>query len=203
MILVSLWIIAMVILSAGVVVGLASLGQPAPAPNVIVILPDALRADRLSCYVPGSVQTPHIDALARDGVLYRNMNAQAAWTKPSVATIFTSLYPSTHQARRPKDILPDAVLTLPEVLSAHGYRTAAFVTNTNLFPDLNFQQGYAEYHALDPAETTWRHDGQKFYQEAALVNEQVLAWLNAAPQQPFFLYIHYMDPHRPYFQHPY
>jgi len=202
-----------VIVAAGAVScadGLAGLGNTQP-PNVIIILPDALRADRLSCYTQCPVdgyaghQTPNIDAFARDAVLYRGMTGQAAWTKPSCATILTSVYPSSHQARRKEDALPDAVTTLPEVLAAHGYHTVAFFTNHNLRVEFNFQQGYDEYYWLEPDGSSWKLDDKTYYQEAELVNQQVLAWLDARrnQQQPFFLYVHYMDPHRPYFEHPY
>lgn len=181
----------------------------AAQPNVIIIVvADALRADRLSCYAPHSgeqhaVPTPYIDSLAQDGVLYRYMNAQSAWTKPSVATLLSSLYPSTHQALTENDMLPEAVLTLPEILAAHGYYTVGFVANTNLFHELNFQQGYVEYYDLDPAESTMLRHGDRFYQEAERINWRVLPWLEAHRDQHFFMYIHYMDPHDPYFIHPY
>lgn len=182
--------------------GLASL-TASPPPNIIVILPDALRADRLSCYGYTGHQTPHIDAFARDAVLYRHTTSQAAWTKPACATILTSLYPSSHHAQRQEDALPDAVTTLAEVLGANGYHTAAFFTNHNLRTEFNFQQGYAEYYWLEPDASSQILDGQTYYQEAELVNRQVLAWLASNQKRPFFLYVHYMDPHRPYFEHPY
>jgi len=182
----------------------------AAAPDVIIIVvADALRADRLSCYAAyqadgqPAVPTPHIDSLAQDGVLYRYMNTQSAWTKPSVATLLSSLYPSTHRALTEEDILPDAVLTLPEILATHGYHTVGFVANTNLFHELNFQQGYQEYYDLDPAESTFIRHGDRFYQEAERVNWRVLPWVEAHHDQRFFMYIHYMDPHDPYFIHPY
>ena len=182
-----------------------------PPDVIIIVVADAVRADRVSCYGYAAKQTPHISALARDGVLYRDANVQTSWTKPSVATILTSLYPSTHQARSYTDILPDEVLTLPEILSVHGYDTVGFVTNYNLFPRFNFQQGFREYYALDGIESSWHLDGNKFYHQAELMNRSVLPWLEAnsggrrSPSggQRFFMYLHYMDPHRPYFLHPY
>ncbi|MBU0491143.1 MAG: sulfatase-like hydrolase/transferase [Chloroflexi bacterium] len=172
-------------------------------PNVIVILADALRADRLSCYGYTGHQTPNIDALAQDAVRYRLSTGPAAWTKPACATLITSLYPSSHRAQRVEDSLPDAVTTLAEVLSGNGYHTAAFFTNHNLREEFNFQQGYQEYHWLAPEASSHTLDGQTYYQEAEMVNQQVMPWLAANQKQPFFLYVHYMDPHRPYFEHPY
>jgi len=209
---------------------LAAFLEPSPPDVIIIVVADALRADRLSCYTQCPAdgytanRTPHIDALARDGVLYRDMNAPAAWTKPSVATILTSLYPSTHRACGYKHILPDEVLTLPEILATRGYHTVGFVANIYLFHELNFHQGYAEYYDLDPLESSFYHKGDRCYQEAELVNWRVLPWLEANCDQGspsggqgsssggrrspsgdkrFFMYLHYMDPHGPYFVHPY
>ncbi len=209
-------------------------------PNVILIVADALRADRLSCYAQRSVDgyaanvTPHIDALARDGVCYQNMSAQASWTKPSVATILTSLYPSSHQALHAESQLPAAVTTLAEVLSAGGYRTAGLVTNAYITPLFGFDQGFDRYVYLEPDDPFFapsaathltihhalmrlyrqtdlgRWQRQTFgtwpgpyYRQAEAVNRHLLPWLEAHRHERFFLYVHYMDPHTPYFQHPY
>ncbi|MBU0493082.1 MAG: sulfatase-like hydrolase/transferase [Chloroflexi bacterium] len=182
---------------------MAALSGSHPPDVVIVIVLDALRADRLSSYGYTGIQTPHIDSLARDGVLYRDMNTQTAWTKPSVATILTSLYSSSHRVLRLPDMLSDELLTLPEVLAGHDYYTAGFVANTNLFHELNYDQGFAEYYDLDPLESAFYHNGDRAYQEAERVNWRVLPWLEANHNKRFFLYVHYMDTHGPYFAHPY
>lgn len=200
-------------------------------PNVVVILADALRADRLGCYGNGTGLTPHIDELARDGVVYRNTTAQAPWTKPSVATLLTSMYPSSHQAIHDASLLPDAVTTLPEALSAAGYRTVAYSTNPYVNPAFNFDQGFDEF-TLEPGErfggppmasqlTVYGYAMRAlkfatldhflpiplwprfFYQEIGILNEDVLGWLEANRHGRFFAYVHYMDPHDPYFDHPY
>jgi len=224
---------------------------PEPPDVVILIVADALRADYLSCYAPRPVglqrpaqptvgagcpadeddpgnQTPHIDALARDGVLYRRMSAQASWTKPSVATMLTSLYPSSHRAIREQDLLPDEAVTLPEVLREHGYRTAGLTTNIFTSPQFNFQQGYDEYEffestypflatrgyaeyglfaaprCLQAAVTELaQFPAPRRYHDAASLNHQALTWLEANKDTRFFLYLHYMDPHQPYYAHPY
>jgi arylsulfatase A-like enzyme len=218
----------------------ASAAQPGPptagippdlrdAPNVILIVADTLRADALSCYGYTGNQTAHIDALARDGVLYRQMSAQASWTKPSVATMLTSLYPSSHRAIGPLDLLPDAVTTLPEVLRERGYRTAGFTTNVNMTPSsCNFQQGFDEYEFLAPdypffaSQTSSRfaayslfyalrrllvpptnYPHNEYYQDAEVLGARARVWLEANEGTRFFLYLHYMDPHQPYYAHPY
>ncbi|MBU1880052.1 MAG: sulfatase, partial [Chloroflexi bacterium] len=196
-------------------------------PNVILIMADTLRADRMSSYGYTGNQTPHMDALAVDGVRYTQMSAQASWTKPSVATQLTSLYPSSHQAIRKPDLLPSDVVMISEVLQEAGYHTAGFANNVNVAPTFNFDQGYDEYVFLEPSYHFFASESssqlavyqglrqinerflsrgkypQYFYQPAEVVNEHVLPWLESNQDSRFFLFIHYMDPHDPYFAHPF
>src|SRR5207253_3039064 len=123
---------------------------PGGAPNVVLIMVDTLRADHLSCYGSTAVKTPHIDALAADGTRWANAFAQASWTRPSVATILTGLYPSSHGAVHKADRLPERVDTLAERLRAIGYRTVGFADNANISRAFNFQQGFDEYRYLEP-----------------------------------------------------
>jgi arylsulfatase A-like enzyme len=194
---------------------------------VILVMVDTLRADHLSCYGYQASQSPNIDGLAADGIRFGRAYAQASWTRPSVATILSSLYPSSHQAVHKSDILPDAVVTLPEVLQASGYRTVGFANNINVAPLFNFQQGFDEYEFLEPefffgateaaAQLTiynqlrlirerYLSDAkyvQHYYQPAEVVTDRALTWIEANGAQPFFMFLHYMDPHDPYFTHPY
>ncbi len=196
------------------------------APNVILIGADTLRADRLSCYGYAS-QTTHIDALAADGVRYAAMTAQASWTKPSFATIFTSLYPSAHAATGKPHRLPQAVTTLAEALSASGYHSGGFADNPSISASFGFDQGFADYVYLDPAYLLGGGEAasqlalyqalrrgwamltgesiyvQNFYQDASVVNQHALDWIERNKHTRFFLFLHYMDPHDPYFAHPY
>jgi arylsulfatase A-like enzyme len=202
---------------------------PAGAPNVILVMVDTLRADRLGIYGRADAKTPHIDALARDGVRGAATFSQASWTRPSVATILTGLYPSSHGAVHKADILPDRVETVAEALAAGGYYTVGFPNNVNVSPAFNFGQGFAEYRYLAPALFFWadepaakltlynglrlirerflarRVDVHNYYQPAEVVTDAAISWLDspAARAEPFFLFLHYMDPHDPYFVHPF
>jgi arylsulfatase A-like enzyme len=202
---------------------------PAGAPNVVLVMVDTLRADHLSCYGYTTIHTPHIDALARDALRYTNAFSQASWTRPSVATILSGLYPSSHGAVHKADILPDRVDTLAEMLQRGGYRTVAFADNANVSQAFNFQQGFDEFHYLAPDfffhanETAAqlalysglrlvrerflarRVDVHHYYQPAETVTAEVRRWLAAREPdgRPFFLFVHYMDPHDPYFVHPF
>jgi arylsulfatase A-like enzyme len=196
------------------------------APNVILVGVDTLRADRLSCYGYAS-QTPKIDALAGDGVRYTAMTAQASWTKPSFATIFTSLYPSSHTATGKPHRLPQAVTTLAEALSASGYHSGGFADNPSISASFGFDQGFADYVYLEPAYLLGGSEAASqlalyqllrrgwamlsgddiyvpnFYQDASVVNQHALDWMERNKHTRFFLFLHYMDPHDPYFEHPY
>ncbi len=199
------------------------------APNVILLMIDTLRADHLSVYGYQSNQTPRIDKLAGDGLRCAKAFSQASWTRPSVATIFTGLYPSSHGAIHKSDILPDRVETVAEALTKAGYYTVGFPNNINVTEAFNFNQGFAEFHYLAPDLFFWANEAAakltlynglrlvrerffarkisvyNYYQPGEVVTAKAIEWLDtpAAKQGPFFLYLHYMDPHDPYFEHPY
>ena len=194
-------------------------------PNLLLVIVDTLRADALSIYGGSGVETPTLDRLAGEGSVFRAAFAQASWTKPSIASTLTSLYPSSHQAVLKPSRLPDSVVTLAEALSAFGYATGGIVTNINLSPSFNFQQGFDEYRYLTPDylfgardstsrlllyEVAKRVAGRlsgalrpgQAYQPAEVVNRATVEWLNRHGSERFFLLLHYMEPHDPYFTHP-
>ena len=125
-------------------------------PNVIVIIMDAVRADHLSCLGYEKIETPNIDRIAREGVLFTNCIVQAPWTFPSVGSIFTSKYPSQHGAERQQirkglawdDVIPvregylyEENTTLAEILKENAYYTVVFQPNINLLSAAGFAQG--------------------------------------------------------------
>lgn len=203
-------------------------GRPPQGPNVFLIVVDTLRADHLSCYGGEGGATPVIDALAADGTRFARAYAQASWTRPSFGTIFTSLYPSSHRAIHKSDALPDAVVTLAEVMQGAGYSTVGFANNINVAPLFGFQQGFDQYVFLEPefffgatesaAQLTIYNQlrlvrerfvskkkwVENYYQPADVVVKHGLDWLAARDRQrPFFMFLHFMEPHDPYFVHPY
>jgi len=202
-------------------------GTAAGHPNVLLIIIDTLRADAIGAYSGNADATPNLDQLARDGVRFANTYSQATWTRPSIATILTSLYPSVHGAVHKLDALPDRVTTLAEALRGGGYWTSGFVSNINVAPVFNFQQGFDEYDYIAPDFYFWATDsatrlaiykglrvlrerffGKHIYfhnyaQDSAVVNRAVFGWLDQRPPNPFFLWVHYMDAHDPYFEIPY
>jgi len=201
---------------------------PANAPNVVLIVADTLRADHLGCYGYASAHTPVIDALAAESVRFANAFSQASWTRPSIATILTGQYPSSHGAIHKADALPDRIDTLAEVLARAGYRTAGLADNVNVSPAFNFGQGFGEYFYLAPDFFFWANepaaqltlynglrlvherflsrtmDVHNYYQPADVVSGKAVSWLASVDgTRPFFLFLHYMDAHDPYFVHPF
>ncbi len=197
-------------------------------PNIILVMNDTHRADHVGAYGGPPDLTPHLDALARDGVVYTNAFAQSSWTRPSVATILTGRFPSSHTAVLKTSVLPDEVTTLAEALQPGGYESIGIVTNYNLTPFFNFHQGFSEYHYLAPSQPLGANDaqGKLFFIEVLkkvlartrgkteapedyyVVGEEVT---QAALEQidgrdstrPFFMFLSYMDVHDPYFRHPF
>lgn len=173
--------------------------------NVVLVVNDTMRRDRPGAY-GGSARTPHLDALAREGLLFERAVTQAPWTKPSIATLFTSLYPTQHQvvthpkgqaranqelSRHPveTDVLSPSLTTLAEVMEAGGWRTGAFVANPWLDRRFGFAQGFEVYEDSFAA----------FGTPGTTVSRAALAWLGSLPDRDrFFLYVHYMDSHSPY-----
>lgn len=208
-----------------------AVAPPPNAPNVVFVMIDTLRVDEVGAYNPEAAarnQTPALDALAREGIVFSQAFAQASWTRPSVASALTGRFPSAHGSTHKDDALPDAAQTLAELLRAKGYRTAGIVTNYNLAPDFNFQQGFDDYVYLTPRyflgadDTTAKlalyqifrlvheryassgHDVDRYYQDARRTTDEALGWLDRRGtdrSRPFFLWVQYMDPHDPYFAH--
>ena len=198
----------------------------ADRPNIILIMVDTLRADHLSCYGGEWVETPNLCRVATDGGTVFEGFAHSSWTKPSTATLLTSLIPSSHQTMSKPSALPEEITTVAESLQAHGYATGAFVSNTNLTESFGFAQGFDEYHYLGPdylfgaAESSSKLvlyqiarrvyfmfvPGKRFgdfYQDSQVVNRNAFEWLDRHEDARFFLFLHYMDVHDPYFAHPY
>ncbi len=199
----------------------------AKGPNVVLIIVDTLRADHIGSYGAKNVSTPAMDALAGDGIVFERAFAQSSWTRPSISSIVTGLYPGSHSVMHKTDLLPAEVVTVAEAMREVGYRTSGFVTNINVAPSFNFQQGFDEYRYLAPDFFFGATDsGSKlalysvlrlvrerflskekwvshYYQDADTVNRTALPWVDSHRGDRSFVLIHYMDPHDPYFEIPY
>ncbi len=170
-------------------------------PNIIFILVDTLRADRLGCYGDPRGLSPTMDALAGEGVMFERTIATAPWTLPSVASFFCGYYPSVHKVTSYQEALRSAQVagkvryfgeqftTLAEILRANGYETAGFSANPFVTAKFGFAQGFEHFDSSFAANTT----------PGRVVNAAALQWLRQRKSdKPFFLYLHYMDVHDPY-----
>ncbi|MDX2168151.1 MAG: sulfatase [Deltaproteobacteria bacterium] len=180
---------------------LAGCAAPPPRPNVLVVLVDTLRPDRLGAYGNQRQLTPFLDELAARSTVFGNAYAQSSWTNPSVASLFTSRYQSQHRVTSFGSVLAADEQTLAEVLRQHGYATAAFSANFLLQPKLGFDQGFDVYKAMSrPGVGAVTGKPKLLKARAETINQAVLGWLDGRqnPAQPAFLYVHYMEPHAPY-----
>jgi len=160
-----------------------------PRPNVLLYLVDTLRSDHLSAYGYSRLTTPFLERIARVGFVYTNSYSTSAWTRPSTASLLTGLYPSFHRANA-RMSLPSEATTIGERLRPLGWSTWAIVTNGNVnAAGLNFEQGFDRFVALKGAQ------GQPNADE---INDIVIPWLETVGDEPFFLFIHSVDPHAPY-----
>src|SRR2546425_478754 len=94
---------------------------PPPRPNILLITVDALRPDVLSCYGGRRGATPHLDAIAKRGVLFTQAECDVPWTRGSLASVMTGRYATTHRMRSYFDRLPLDAVTMAEVFQRAGY----------------------------------------------------------------------------------
>ncbi len=163
---------------------------------MVFILIDTLRADCINPSLKPHPITPFLSSLAEESIYFSNAVTPCSWTKPTLATFLTGVSPEKHQVRYStinedpnnptSDILPESYLTLPEYLSQKGYETYAVQTNGNLVPLLGFSQGFKPENYIVELGAT-----------AQTVTQKAKELLMKA-KNPFFLYLHYLDPHAPY-----
>lgn len=180
----------------------AVLARRNPSPqdlNVLVVTLDTLRADRLGAYGARDGATPHLDALAADGVVFENATATVPLTLPSHASIFTGLVPPRHGVRDNGGFfLGDEVTTLAERLKAAGWTTGAFVAAWVLDSKWGLAQGFDHYSdrfELSKYKTLSLGTVQKRGDE---VTADALRWMDGVKGRKFFAWVHLYDPHTPY-----
>ena len=189
-------------MACAVALAAAACGTPEPqGPNVLLISVDTLRVDRLTCYGDPEGTTPHIDGLARQGVRFASVQAPRGLTWPSLTTLMTGLHPRTHQIRNNGAKLDEQFVTLPRRLSAAGYDTGAFLSNMCDAPNRGLTTIFCSWweESGPPAKGTRRqwlsHDQPKW--DAAITREAI-TFMKKDRNQPFFAWVHYIDPHKPF-----
>ncbi len=163
---------------------------PRTPQNLLLISLDTTRQDHLSTYGYGRPTAPHLDQLARKGVLFRNAIAQWTATNPSHISMFTGLYPTTHGVGTNTAGLSDQRSTLAEILRDAGFRTAAFVSGYTLrSKHTGIHRGFQVYQS---AFQGIRRDGRE-------TADLALEWLaGLQPNDHWFLFLHLYDAHGPY-----
>ena len=175
---------------------------PAERPNVLLVTIDTLRADRVGCYGRAQALTPTMDGLAARGVRFATAVAHVPLTAPSHASILTGVTPLGHGVRDNGGYaLPPQIRTAAEDFGQAGYRTAAFVSGFPLNRRFGFDRGFETYDDHLPKGNDPRRalHVERF---ADATTDAVLRWMvepDPSPgRRPFFLWVHYYDPHAPY-----
>ncbi len=177
--------------------------RPTPKPNVVLITIDTTRADRMGFLGSDRGLTPSLDAVAKEGFAFTRAYSQVPLTTPSHAAILTGTYPQFNHVNDFGAPIGADLPYLPDILHAHGYRTAAFVGSIALDPvngtapgfDRGFDVYDADFHGMGPNET--RYESVERRGEYVVAN--ALKWLNRKRGgAPFFIWVHLYDPHDPY-----
>jgi arylsulfatase A-like enzyme len=193
--------VAWISFAAAAAAGVYSLAAHTRAPrrpNVVVILVDTLRADHLPTYGYPRATAPFLSALATEGVVFEKAWSTSSWTAPAAASLFTSLYPQEHgvvhsldhtdtaaDGRRLVNRIPEDVETLAEMFKAAGYRTLGVSDNAHVSRETGFDQGFDEFESATGATAERLHKWVRDHRAKMAAG-------------PYFLYVHYVEPHEPY-----
>jgi arylsulfatase A-like enzyme/Flp pilus assembly protein TadD len=163
--------------------------------NVVLVSVDTLRADHLSCYGGEVPATPHFDRIAKEGVLFERVSTVAPMTLPAHATLLTGASPLKHLVHDNAGFrLREDIPTLASTLKGAGYRTGGFVGSFVLDRRFGLARGFDLYsdEMPDPA------GGGLPERRGEEVLGAATRWMSAESDQPFFAFLHFFDPHRPY-----
>jgi arylsulfatase A-like enzyme len=179
-----------------------------PVQHVILLTVDTLRRDDLSCYGSTTVKTPNIDRIAADGCLFKHNVSSSSWTLPAFASIITGLPTRIHGVTTSMGVLPDTITTVAERMRAAGYATDAMVCNLILGPHRGFGQGFDRFElAATPRPPVsfcemiaeWvRFKPVSVPTATRDLTDTAIRFVQSRKDQPFFLWVHYLDPHMPY-----
>jgi len=176
-----------------------SAGPPDPAPregrSLVLLVLDTLRADHMSLYgYERRRTTPFLEELGAEAWVFERAYVPASWTRASTASLLTSRLPESHGAEDRFGRVADEVTMLGEILQSHGYETKAVVANGNVIGKWGFAQGYDEFRFV-------KDFPRRPYADAEVMDPVVREVAATLGDEPFFLYLHYVDPHDPYYVH--
>ncbi len=186
---------------------------PTSTTNVLLVMIDTLRADHVGAYGYDKPTTATLDELASEGVVFEQAFANCSWTRPSIASLLTGLYPrETGVYKEQFDKLSPEVVTLAEMFRGAGYRTYGVTANPTINGVFGFARGFDEYGDCGvvwswmKGKTRYKK-GKVLMEDADLVTDRSIALLERHEGGPFYMQVLYIDPHLPYgapaeFDHP-
>ena len=175
----------------------------AARPNIVLIIIDTLRADAVGIYGRTEPTSPELDALARGGVMFRRPVAQSSWTRPSIGSMLTSLYPrSIGIYKEPLQVLGPRFETLAEILKRYGYTTVGATANPNINTVFQFDQGFDHYADSNALWHWMAGKGDKRVVSslnplptAPEMFDGITDWIGANGSSPFYVQITLMEVH--------
>lgn len=185
-------------------------------PNILMIMMDATRADRLSSYGYSSPTSPNIDRIAKEGVLFQNAFSPDVWTLPSMASVFTGLMPHEHGADYETPKVPEKYLTLAELLKEKDYITRGISTSPWIGTATGLNRGFDKFwesylviqnkkksRPVDLVNRFYSKYIHKMYDKgASRSTKEIIKWMkmfkSTDQSNPFFFFLHYLEPHYPY-----
>lgn len=185
----------------GVTFALSCPSRVETKPNLLLVMVDTLRSDHLPSYGYRRMTAPYLQNLANEGIQLQGVSA-SSWTKPSIATLLTGLHPQRHQTNSETERLPEEITYLPDLLTQNGYQTGAYFSNVNASQPFGFARGYTQfYKGFDPEIPV----ESKAFLNARAPDKAHGSWVTEVGlhladslREPYFLYLHYLDPHDPY-----
>jgi len=172
--------------------GCGSPGTTSGGPNVVIIVMDTARQDRLSCYGYERDTSPRLRELARESTVFSNAYSTSSWTAPGHASLFTGLYSIDHRTTQEDWSMSEDLVTIAEVLAEHGYETVGISENPMLTSARGYAQGFGTYHEA------WRPGKMAGSGNQAL--DRFVESLDALGGEgtPFFIFVNLIAPHSPY-----
>jgi arylsulfatase A-like enzyme len=170
-------------------VGAGCRPEPRPTEHVLLISIDTLRSDHVGAYGYPRPTSPHLDAFAREGVVFEDVTSPSPWTLPAHASLFTGLYPGRHGLTS-EAVLPAAVTSLATHLAARGFATGAVVNSNYLSRAFGLDRGFERFQYVQEA--------AQQREPSRAVTDQAIAWAQELAGRKWFLFVHYYDVHSDY-----
>lgn len=176
--------------------------EPETRPDVVLVVIDTMRADRMGCYGYPRPTSPVLDQIAEEGALFLEARSQCSWTLPSMASMMTGEY-----LTNPRDIYPEGSVPLAQRFKEAGYRTIGMVGNVILTERLGYGAGFDIYDSERSSPQDRPRVGlcrtiDRMVDKVEPMIDQALEPEDNGTRPPLFLYFHPMDPHSPFLDYP-